>query len=82
MHKDISLSGVQVPYGVPEYGSRKDVYALVDWIAEQHDEREFADVDALNDDNCRLDFTNFILKKRYLTASMQPSLPCYKMVAS
>lgn len=78
IRKDISLSGVQVSYAIPAYRSRRNVYALVDWIVEQHDEEEFADVDALNDDNCRLDFANFILKNRYLTASMQPSPPCYK----
>ena len=58
IHQDISLSGVRVPYAIPAHKSRKDVYTLVDWIVEQHDERDFSDVDGLNDDNCRLNFAN------------------------
>ena len=60
MHRDIQRSGVRVPYVVPAYRRRSDAFAILDWQAEQDDEGEFADVNALTDANCRLDMAHFV----------------------
>ena len=64
MHRDYALSGVRVKYAVPPYLQRTDKYAIIDWLTDQNDEAEFADVDGMTQANCRLDFAEYVYRNQ------------------
>lgn len=62
IHETYLLAGVMIPYAVPPYMKPATVCAMLDWMETQNTADEFEDVHALTDENCRLDFAEFVLR--------------------
>ena len=61
IHETYQLSGVMIEYAVPPYMKPTTRTAMLDWMETQNTEDEFANIHALNDNNCTLNFAEFVL---------------------
>ena len=62
VHQNYELSGVTIPHAVPKYLKPTKPTAMLDWLEGQGRDEEFKDTAELNDNNCKLDFAEWVLR--------------------
>ena len=62
IHETYLLSGVMIPYAVPTYTKPTHPSAMIEWLETQNVEDEFKDACELTDNNCKLDFGEWVLR--------------------